>query len=171
MTLFPRWCVFTHGSVNSGFCSRLLRSFWESVQLGGCPLEFCLSLESGHMTFCPRRIVSTIDSFNYGFCPRVVLSTWKSVYLGGCLLEICLLGSLATWRSAHVGLFPLLVLWTLLSAHVWFCLLGRQTNWVAFYLNSIYLGSLATWHSAHVGLCQLLVRWTLDSTHVWIYLL
>ena len=123
------------------------------------------------MTFCPSGIVSIICSVNSAFCSCLALSTWDYVQLGVCLLGFCPLASLASWHSVHIGLFPLLVLSTLLSAHVWFCLLGSLSNWVFFYLNSFHSGSLATWHSAQVGLCPLLVLSTLDSAHVWFILL
>ena len=123
------------------------------------------------MKFCPSGIVSIICSVNSAFCSRLALSTWDSVQLGVCLLGFSPLASLATWHSAHVGLLPLLVLSTLLSAHVWFCLLGSLSNWVLVYLNSVHLGSLATWHSAQVELFPLLVLSTLDSAHVWLILL
>ena len=109
MTFCPSRIVFTIDTINCGFCSRLALCSWESVQLGGCLLEFCLFWESGHMTFCPRRILSIIDSVNYGFCPRVVLSTWESVQLCVCLPGFCPLWSRATWHSLQVGLCPLLV--------------------------------------------------------------
>ena len=64
-----------------------------------------------------------------------------------------------------------MILSTLGSAHVRFCLLGTQSNWVLVYLNSIYLGSLATRHSAQVGLCILLIQSTLGSAHLWFLLL
>ena len=177
-----------------GFCSLGSMPIWQSVHKVLYPryglsnvvgltcsslllwicLNWCLSswiwstLESGHMIFSLSRIVSTICYVNYGFCSRLALSTWDAVQLGVCLLGFCPLASLATWHSAHIGLFPLLVLSTLLSAHVWFCLLGSLSNWVFVYLNSVHLGSLATWHSAQVVLCPLLILSTLGSAHFWL---
>ena len=84
---------------------------------------------------------------------------------------LCPFGGLATWHSAQVGLSPLLLLSTLGSAYVRFCLLGSQSNWVCVYLNSIYIGSRATRHSAQVGLCILLIQSTLGSAHLWFFLL
>ena len=139
------------------------------------------------MTFSPSRIVSTISSVNSWFWSNLVLSTsdyaheglflfeimstWQSVQLGVCLLGFCPLASLATWHSAHVILFLLLVLSTLLYAHVWFCLLGSLSNWVFVYLNSVHLWSLATWHSAQVGLSSHFIQSTLGAAHVWLWLL
>ena len=31
MTFCSRWCVYTNGSVNSGFCSHLVQSTWDYV--------------------------------------------------------------------------------------------------------------------------------------------
>ena len=69
MTFCPRWCVSTNGSVNSGFCSRLVLlylrlcswrnfSIWDHVQLAFC-LHWCLTTwilftwEYAHMTVSP----------------------------------------------------------------------------------------------------------------------
>ena len=171
MTFSPRRIVSTIGYVNSGFCSRLALSTWDSVQLGVCLLGFCplanlATWHSAHVGLLPLLVLTTLLSAHGWFCLLGSLSNWVFVYLSSVHL-----GSLATWHSAKVGLCPLLILSTLDSAHIWFCLLRSLCNWVFVYLNSIYLGSLATWHSAHAGLCQLLVRWTLDSTYVWFYLL
>ena len=95
MTSSPRRIVSTIGSVNSGFCSRLVLSTWDSIHLGVCLLEICLLGSLGYMTFCPGRIVSTIGSVNSRFCLHVVLSTLESVHLCVCLLGICCLWSLA----------------------------------------------------------------------------
>ena len=94
----------------------------------------------GHVTFCPHRIVSTIGSVNSGICSCWVLSSWKSVQLGVWLLGIRVLGSLAAWHSAHVGMCPLLVLSTLNFAHVWSSLLVILSNWVFVYLDFFPLG-------------------------------
>ena len=171
MTLSPPRVVSTIGSVNSGICSRLVLSTWDSGPNGCLSTLILTTPESGYMTFCPRRIVSTKGFVNSGFCLGLLLSTWASVYLGVYLLRFCPLADLSTWHSAAVGLCPLLVLSTLDFAHVWFCLLGSQSTFVVVYLNSVYLGSLATWHSAHVGSCLLLVLSNGEFVHLGLCLL
>ena len=90
------------------------------------------------MIFFPRRIVSFIDSVNSGLWSLLVLSTWESVHLGGCLLVISSLGSLATWHSSHVRLFPLLFLSTLDCAKFWFFLLRSPSTWDFIYFDSVH---------------------------------
>ena len=133
-----------------------------SVYLGVRPYGTLSSLilsaqKSVHMTFCPRRIVFTIGSVNSGFCPRWVLSSWKSVQPGAWLLGIRLLGSLAAWHSAHVGLCPLMVLSTPDSAYIWFCQLGIMFMKVFFYLRSCTLGNLSNWVLDYLDSVQLIV--------------
>ena len=147
MTFSPRRVVSTIGSVNSGFCSRLVLSTWNSGPTGCLSTLIQSTWESGHMTFCPLRIVSTKGFVNSGYCLGLLLSTWASVHLGVYLLGFCPLaglfkigplGSLATWHSSHVGLFPLLFLSTLDCAQFWFCLLGSPFNWDFIYFASVH---------------------------------
>ena len=147
-------------------------SNWDLVHFALCPVGSLSTLtrsilESGYMKFCPCRIVPTIDFVNSGFCSRFVLSTWESVDLGIYLPGFSPLGSQATWHVAHVGLFPLLLLSTPDSAHVWFFFRGSLSNSVFVYFNSVHLGSLVIWHSAHIVLCSLLILSTMGSAHVW----
>ena len=125
------WNQFTWESCHMTICPIGYVHYWfgplcfpltfGSVFLEICPTG-CLSslilstLGSGHIKFSPNKIVSTIGSVNSGLCSLEVLSTWDSLQLGVCLLGFCLLASLATWHFAHVGLFPLLALSTLISA-------------------------------------------------------
>ena len=140
MTFSPPRVVSTIGSVISGFCSRLVLSTWDSGPTGCLTTLILTTPESGYMTFCPRRIVSTKGFVNSGFCLGLLLSTWASVHLGVYLLGFCPLEGLSTWHSAAVRLCPLLVLWTLDFAPVWFCLLGSEYTWVVVYFESAYLG-------------------------------
>ena len=171
MTFFPRWCVSTHGSVNSGFCSRLVLSTWDSVHLGVCLLGFCPlgSLATWH--YAPSRIVSTIDSVNSGFCQRMDLSTWESVHPGGCLLGISSFGNLATWHSAHVGLCLLLVQSTLDCAHFWFCLPRSPSTWDFIYSDSVLSedcphDELLPKDCAHSWFCPIWILLTFASVYL-----
>ena len=105
-------------------------------------------------------MVLTICSVYLGVSPPGWVSTRNQFTCGSCHMTIC-----------PSRMCPLLVRSTLLSLHVWFCLLGSLSNWVFVYLNSVHLEGLATWHSSHVGLCPLLILSTLLSAHVWFCLL
>ena len=136
VTFSPRRVVSTIGYVNSGFCSRLVLSPWDSGPTGCLSTLILSTRESGHMTFCPRRIVSTKGFVNSGFCLGLLLSTWASVHLGVHLLWICPLAGLSTWHSAAVRLYPLLILSTFGSAQVLFFLLRSQPSLMFVYLES-----------------------------------
>ena len=133
------------------------------VYLDFVPLETCAHdspsiKDCVNYWLCPLWILLSLGSIYLGICPcRTlligILSTLHFVRLVLCRLWLGLFWSLATWNSAHVGLYPLFILSTLDFAHVLFSPLGSQ----------------ATWHVAHVGLCPLLLLSTPDSAHVWFF--
>ena len=127
----------------------MVLSTLDSAHIWFCLLGIMFMKEYFYLrSFCPSRIVFTIDTINCGFCSRLALCSWESVQLGGCLLEFCLFWLLFTWNqftweSCHMTICPsrmcpLLVLSTLLSAHVWFCLLGNLSNWVFVILDFVH---------------------------------
>ena len=127
-------------SVNSGFCSRMVLSTWESVHLGIYLLGFSprgslATWDVAHVELCPLLLLSTLDSAHVWVCFFGSLSNSVFVYFNSVHL-----GSLVTWHSAHAVLYPLLILSTMGSAHVWFCLLWSQSTWVVVYLESVNFG-------------------------------
>ena len=171
MTFCPCRIVSAIGSVNSAFCSNLVPSFWKSVQLVVCLLEFCPYWESGNMTFCPSRIVFTMDTINSGFCSRLALSSWESVQLEGCLLEFCL-----SWESGHMTVWPRRIVSTIGYVNFGFCSCLGLSSWEFVHLDVCLFGfcphgNLCTWYSVNSGLCQRLVVSTLDSAPSWFCLL
>ena len=88
MTFSPRRIVPTIGSVNPGFCSRLVLSTWDFVR-PGCLFTWNLSSwKFGNMTFRPLLCVPTNVPVNSGFCSHLGLSTRDNVHKGLFLFEI-----------------------------------------------------------------------------------
>ena len=140
MRFCPCRSVPTIDSVNSGFCSRLVLSTWESVHLGiyllrFSPLGNLATWHVAHVGLCPLLLLSPLDSAHVWFCFLGSLSNSVFVYFNSVHL-----GSLVTWHSAHAVLCPLLILSSMGLAHVWFCLLRSQSTWVVVYLESVLLG-------------------------------
>ena len=74
MTNFYLRIVSTAGSVQSGFCSLMLLSTWESLHLGVCLLEICTlrslaKWHSPHVGLCPVLVVSILDSVHVWVSP------------------------------------------------------------------------------------------------------
>ena len=124
MTLSPPRVVSTIGSVNSGICSRLVLSTWDSGPNGCLSTLILTTPESGYMTFCPRRIVSTKGFVNSGFCLGLLL------YILGVLPHdiLPMYVRVYYWES---------VLSTLDCAHFWFCLMGSLSTWDFVYFDSV----------------------------------
>ena len=100
MTFCPCRSVPTIDSVNSGFCSRLVLSTWESVHLGiyllrFSPLGSLATWHVAHVGLCPLLLLSPLDSAHVWFCFLGSLSNSVFVYFNSVHL-----GSLVTWHSA-----------------------------------------------------------------------
>ena len=96
MPFCPRKNVSTIGSVNSGFCLRVVLCSWESVHLGACllgigPLGILATRNFFHVGLCPILVLSTLDFANCLFSLLGSLSNWMFVYLDSVYL-----GNLAT---------------------------------------------------------------------------
>ena len=93
MTFCLRRIVSTVGSVNSGFCSRVVLSTLESVHLGVRLLKISQlgSLSTRHSAnvgLCPLLVLSTLDCANCWFRLLGSLSIWVFVYFDSVQLGV-----------------------------------------------------------------------------------
>ena len=83
----------TVGSVNSGFCSHVVRSNLKSVHLGVRLLEISQlrslsTRHSAHVGLCPLLVLSILDCANCWFRLLGSLSIWVFVYLDSVQLGV-----------------------------------------------------------------------------------
>ena len=152
MTFCPCRIVSIIGSVNSGFCSCLAYSTWDSIYMGVWLLGFCSlgSLpiwQSVHKVIFPRYGLSnlvglTFSSLPFWAFPTWCLSSWILSTLESGHMTVSPSRIVSTIGSVKSGLCSLLVLSTWESVHLGGCLHGISS-----------LGSLATWQSVHKVLC------------------
>ena len=77
MTSLPHRKVSSIGSVNSGLCSLLVLSSWESCHI-----------TIWNVGFCPLLVLLTLDSAHIWFCLLWSPSTWVLVYLESAYLGV-----------------------------------------------------------------------------------
>ena len=83
----------TVGSVNSGFCSHVVRSTLKSVHLGVrlpeiSQLGSLSTRHSAHVGLCPLLVLSTLDCANCWLRLLGSLSIWVFVYLDSVQLGV-----------------------------------------------------------------------------------
>ena len=171
MTFCPRRIVCTIGSVNSGFCSRLVLSTLESGQQGVCWLGIyqigsLVTSISSHIGFRPIRVLSTLDSALVCFFLLGCPSTRDIIYFDTVHSEVCPHDELLTKDCVH---------------H-WFC-----QFWILLTWGSVFLGVfptrclstwiLSTWKPVHMIFRQLRIVSTIGCVHSgfcslsWFYLI
>ena len=139
MTFCLRRIVSTVGSVNSGFCSRVVLSTLESVHLAVRLLDISQlgspsTRHSAHVGLCPLLVLSTLDCADCWFRLLGNLSIWVFVYLDSVQFGVRPLYILprrieSTYCSVHSGFCLRMLLSILDSFHLDVCLLRICPLW------------------------------------------
>ena len=158
ITFCPRRIVTTKGIVNSGFCTCLLPSTWESVNLGFYLLAFCLLggldiWNFAHVGCCQLLRLSTLDSTHIWFYVLGNMLIKDFFYFRSCPLGILFTLMLVYWNSVHLGFgpydsqsvsphrsAPAIRSLQYGLVHLLFDLFVRRSNWVFVYLDFVYFG-------------------------------
>ena len=171
MKFFPCRIVSSISFVNSGLCSLLVLSTWDSVHLSGCllgicPLAILTTWHSSHVGLFPLLALSTLDCAHFWFCLLGSPSTWDFIFFDTVLSEDRPHDVLLPKDCVHSWFCPICILLTFGSV-----VLKVWPSGCLVQLNSVYLRSLATWNSAYIGLCPLLILSTLGSAQECFFLL